>query len=554
VIKIRPAKEPAQGVGDLLGNFKNTCDPTKLEREMDEATIKSMQEGDQLVVHTYNVKGAGVTLNMLKPGVQLGSGILGLDIGPVLEASLKSTNMDSAAFLMGKDRKLIAGWKERDDLTMQMGLRLRTGIPLLGKRPIFSIAGRSRGEEDKVYEFNLADAKEAKTLFDNLSVKLDKDLAKAAQPIQERDMDVKGRYRLLSLLGFVNSRKQSESARIEFTDNRAGASRTILSETRKNGYDEFFTLKSAHREYSASLIDEKGESASADTSVHDKLALKVKVDYESEFATINDFKNIEKPLGLFPAAATLWTKDKSAMGGDFGPTKLDGAITFYPSALEKIFSQPRSKKEICQVYAESIAQTLTQVVPHGLCEHIAGIGVSKAAGIRRVSHGTQVPTFVASYVRSADGREKLRKALLGAMNFVSDFEKAQLQFGSLVTKDGLKSDAKAQAALRSMVGILDNSEIPQASLRTLEALAGNRGVCAEFKLTAKNENLPNGNGTAIYTGAECRSLVKDNGVLDVAAASKIETDATYNVLDPLLFDYSKKIGHQKTSTVIGPKE
>jgi hypothetical protein len=67
VVRIRPSKTKNTNLDEILANFKNTCNPVKLEQELDEASVNSMNPGDKLMVNKYRYAGTGFTGNLMNP-------------------------------------------------------------------------------------------------------------------------------------------------------------------------------------------------------------------------------------------------------------------------------------------------------------------------------------------------------------------------------------------------------------------------------------------------------------------------------------------------------
>ncbi len=556
VIIMRPAKQPDNGIGGRLAMFKNSCDPTKLERELDEATLKSMKPGDKLMVNKYKFAGGSIDLSTNGPNASL----LQEAIGPeaYLELGMKGELFDSALFKKTAENKIEAAWTDesRSEKVATAGVRF-----LAMRFPIVGVAGNKSDTEKRIFEFDMSDSKQAALLSSSLQVSLPKELENSMQPKESLDKKVQGRHALFSLFGFWEKRAGSERISGHY-ENASGVSRDVHAARRISTTAQPYSLATQDKIFEATIIDD------LTSANQDSLNLQVRVNYDKQYASNKDWGKLQKGLvSLFPAQAFAGNTAKT-VDPAMGSLKLKGSITFPQEALAHALSSKQSADGACSAFEQTLRAAngaMRTYSPRSLCEQLKE---KDNRGQLKYSNYDAIEKAPISAMK--DGRpdagltRELKDNLKATLSFREAFTKAQQSYAQYAQAQAhiarsespaIKAQAKAQAdkAARDTVGILvkmlnDNPSPPMA-LNALANMSPAQSFC-RHAVASSEEAFENQEGSLMYTDMACGKILAKTMTVDEAL--KDSTAADYEMVAPFAFDYFQRAGRRGGGYIRSP--
>jgi hypothetical protein len=513
VVKVRPSKTANYNKNEILSLYKSSCDPGKLEKELDSKMIESMKPGDQLLVNRYFYEGQAASLN--SPMV----GLPGVGLSAYLQLGRTSQKLDGASFEMTSDRKLVTSYKKEDSAAAGAigGARLS-----FLRLPVAGVDFENRDTQQRVYEFDFAsinqDTHQAQKnlILSSLSLTDAHLVDQGAQPIQERVRERDARYLMSSRFGFQKSIASRISEKGSFVDRQASIDREYVSELRGKSQLRPLTFSSSDRVFDVTFVNDLKTD-------EDQIALQVRVNIDKQLARGKDFENFKKGiLTLFPPHLAQGNSLES-VNSSLGNLKIQGSLTYTHQALDSIFKQNDSDRA-CRLFEDALP---TRYANLSLCALAAESGFHQAQALEKLNR-----------LNAGNASQTLRNELYAVIEFRNGFEKVKSRY-SVAPKLGAgeSMDRKQTSALASaLVELLDRSPLPHAALRTLEKMTAPETYCREAKLSS-SDGFVDQEGTLFFKDPSCRKLSSD--LLTAKNVAPLRTDRIEEAIQPLLFDFFK---------------
>jgi hypothetical protein len=548
VIVMTPAIAPDNSIVRRLAMFKNTCDPTELERELDEATIRSMNPGARLMVNKYKFVGGGVNLSSNGPNASLLQEAIGAET--YLELGRKGELFESALFKKTEDNKIEAAWTDesRSETAASAGVRF-----LAMRFPFAGVASSRSTTERRIYEFDMSDSKQAALLNSSLKISLPKEISESMLTKESLDKQAEGRHSLLSLFGLREKRFGTEKISGHY-ENALGINRDVVAARRTSRAIEPYSLSSSDKIFEATIIDDQ-TSANADS-----LNLQVRVNYDKRYASNKDWGKLQKELAsLFPAQAFAGNRANN-VDPAMGSLKLRGSITFSGEALSQALASRQTSDHACAAFESSLVSangSMRKYVSLSLCEQL-----KKYTSFQDIENA---PLSVSKDGKvSAELTRELRQNLKAALSFRDAFTKAQQSYSLLsqaqiqAANGGVNSrkearNAQVTNAARETVGILvkmlNDNPSPPIVLKALARMSPNEGYCRHAVVTSE-EAFQNQEGTLMYTDRACGKLLATSLTTDKALRDTTAND--YEMIAPFAFDYLSRNGRRGGGYIRSP--